>query len=107
MARVWATPQGAEPAPSCSRSCCKHDNEPAKSKVPTSDPALPLPPGKCPCSDRQTTQPDGPKAIGCDLSLPTALVIDLGLPCPDIAVFGSAVFPSDLSLHLLHRVWLC
>jgi hypothetical protein len=99
--------QETEPVASNPPSCCECCKVPAPTKTPAPRPA-PLPPGKCPCDDRHSATPDGPKVVGCDLAAATpSPVLDL----PPAAVEGcravSSPFCFGLSLQLLHRVWLC
>jgi hypothetical protein len=64
--------KGPTPKP---RPCCGHCKQPAKPQAPV---PTPLPPGQCPCTDRYSTAPDGPKTVDVDWSLPVPqAVIDL------------------------------
>ena len=99
-------PRAAAPKnelPPCCRPCC----DGAKHSEPVTP--APLPPGRCPCSDRQSIAPDVAKLV---LAVP---FLTAPAPALDLAVSPVAVDdlllasgPSlDLSLHLVHCVWLC
>src|SRR5262249_47326920 len=108
MADAWASPPQPAAAATGVRSCCGHCTGPARPEAPPHRPAL-LPPGKCPCDGREGTVLHVVKAVDGDLA-PAALPPAIDLVPVRIEANGTVlrpVFPADLSLHLLHRVWLC
>jgi hypothetical protein len=93
--------------PAKARSCCRCQ-EPEQAPAPQPRPA-PLKQGDCPCFDRNSTTPDGPKVVDCDLSLPTPVAALAAVLVPLGAGDTTAVNLHLLSppLQLLHCVWLC
>lgn len=114
MVGPWGSAQkagsrAAVPASCCGQcgSCCRTSQVPVEPAGPA-PPQAPLPPAKCPCGDRHATAPDGPKVVTGDLVLLAPPTIESAPAwCASERIVLSPVFYSDLSLQVLHRVWLC
>jgi hypothetical protein len=91
------------------RSCCGHCKHSSKATHPSAPSRQPLPPGKCPCTDRDATSPDAFKILGSDLVLTSSTSVGDAVPCS--VSFGHPIEvhdpPSDSSFLILHCVWRC
>ena len=99
--------QGApQDQPAACTCCCGGEPGCPPARQPRPAPAEP---GKCPCADRDSTAPAGPKIIGGGLSLPAPPAPAHVVPCR-VATAGVADVdhpPLGPPVHLLHCVWLC
>jgi hypothetical protein len=100
-------PRGQSDTPG-PRSCCGHCRQPGKPTGSTRPAPEPLPPGKCPCTDRDAASP-APKAADADLSLTAPLgVADLAPTAEGPArVVGLPVTFFDNPFRHLSCVRLC
>jgi hypothetical protein len=88
-------------------SCCGHCR--TAEQPPGQPTPEPLPPGKCPCTDRDAASADTARNAGADLipTLPPA-VIDLApSPVGHSRLIGLPVISLDNSLRDFSCVWLC
>jgi hypothetical protein len=91
------------------RPCCQHADGTSKPSAPRpSQPAPPLPLGKCPCAQHALST-DAPKAAGNDLALaaPPPLIDSVPFPVVADPVVIAPLPTFDHSCRLLHCVWLC
>jgi hypothetical protein len=104
----------AEPNATTATTCCCHCNLATKpqalceheSPAPSPDP---VPPGECPCTDRQTTLTHAFKISMADLC-PTLVSVALyAVPCwtSSTGQFDVPSFHSAISLQIIYCAWLC
>jgi hypothetical protein len=88
------------------RTCCGHCKHAQTPKTPS---PKPLPPGKCPCTDRNLTVQDSLRDVGVELtSLLPAAIIDLSFFHAPLEKVSPNTFPFlSISLQPLHCTWLC
>jgi hypothetical protein len=110
LAPLLGQGSGARAAPLAAGACCCATGNAARPSTPPAAPwRAPLPPGKCPCSERYSTAPDAPH-VALDLSLAAVLPTWPPAPAPSGEVERTHGLPPPFlepPLRLWNCVWLC